>query len=51
MTTATGETEVLDLSQDDWVPHPAIDDVAVCPIARPATETIALVPTTAFLNP
>lgn len=51
MTTAQGETEVLDLPENDWVVHPAMDDVAVCPIARPATETVAVVPTTAFLTP
>ena len=50
MTTATGETEVLSLSQDDWRSHPEMDDVAVCPITRPATEMIAMVSTIAFLT-
>jgi hypothetical protein len=49
MTTATGEADVLDLSEDEWVAHPNGDDVAVCPIARPATEALALVSTAAFL--
>lgn len=50
MTTATGENEVLDLNEDDWVIHPAGDDVAVCPIARPAREKLPLVSTGAFLS-
>jgi len=50
MTTAMGGTEVLDLKESDWMLHPDMDDVAVCPITRPATEVIAMVSTTAFLT-
>jgi hypothetical protein len=35
LTTAAGETEVLKLNDEDWLPHPNMDDVPVCPLARP----------------
>lgn len=38
LNTTKGEKYVLELEQDDWIHHPAGDDIAVCPIDFPAEQ-------------
>jgi len=38
LNTTSGEKDVLEFKNNDWIPHPDGDDVAVCPIDFPAEQ-------------